>query len=92
MTTLQIMTLDCNNIFNLIVLVLSFSGFVISYNKYMKRTVDKADLDKLETKMDKSDAEILHRVERVEDQLRDDITDIKESIKVIHNHILNCKK
>ena len=92
MTTLQIMTLDWNNIFNLIVLVLSFSGFVISYNKYMKRTVDKADLDKLETKMDKYDAEILHRVERVEDQLRDDITDIKESIKVIHNHILNCKK
>lgn len=92
MTTLQILTLDWNNIFNLIVLVLSFSGFVISYNKYMKRTVDKADLDKLETKMDKADAEILHRVERVEDQLRDDIADIKESMKVIHNHILNCKK
>jgi len=103
MTTLQVLTVNWTHIFNFIVLALSFAGFIISYNKYMKRTVDISDLDKLEKKMDNADSALSKRVDRIEEGqlvLMEKITDsntallnkIDENHKETLNHIINCQK
>jgi len=103
MTTLQVLTVNWTHIFNFIVLALSFAGFIISYNKYMKRTVDISDLDKLEKKMDKADEALSKRVDKLEErhiELIQKITDsntallnkIDENHKETLNHIINCTK
>ena len=50
------------------------------------------DLKESEKRLKDADDAIVHRVERIEDQIREDIAEIKESMRVIHNHIINCKK
>ena len=91
MTTLQILTINWNHLFNIIVLVLSFSGFIISYNKYMKRTVDKTDLDKLEQKVDSQDVRLSSRIDKVENHISEELKEIKQQNRDIMNYLLNHK-
>lgn len=79
-------------IISVIVAFFAVSGSVWAYQKKIKSMATMEDLKDTENRLKEADADIVHRVERIEDQLRKDISEIKESIKVIHNHILTCKK
>lgn len=92
MTILQVLKLDITAVFATISTIIAIVTFAFLYKKQAKNSATMDDVKDLEKKMDKADSEIMHRVERIEDQLRKDISEIKDSIKVIHNHILNCKK
>jgi len=92
MHALQVLTVNWNHIFNFVVLALSFGGFLITYNKYMKRTVNMEDIDKLEKKIDSETGRLSSRVDRLEDQIHGDIKEIKEAQRDILNHIINCTK
>lgn len=89
MTTLQILTINWTHIFNFIVLSLSFAGFIISYNKYMKRTVDISDLDKLERKMDAEDGKLSNRIDKVENNTLAELRDIKQQNRDILKHLID---
>ena len=82
------LTVNWTHLFNFIVLALSFAGFIISYNKYMKRTVDISDIDKLERKMDTEDSKLSARIDRVEDRISNDIREIKSDQKEILKHLI----
>ena len=92
MTALQVLKLDVTTIFGTVTTVIAIVSFAYMYRKQAKNTATMEDLKDTEIRLKDADADIVHRVERIEDQLRKDISEIKESIKVIHNHILNCKK
>lgn len=92
MTALQVLKLDVTTIFGTVTTVIAIVSFAYMYRKQAKNTATMEDLKETENRLKEADADIVHRVERIEDQLRKDISEIKESIKVIHNHILNCKK
>lgn len=85
------LTVNWNHLFNVIVLLLSFSGFIISYNKYMKRTVDITDLDKLEKKMDIEDGKLSNRIDKVENHISDELKEIKQQNRDIMQYLLNHK-
>ena len=92
MTALQVLKLDVTTIFGTITTVIAIVSFAYMYRRQSKNTATMDDLKETENRLKEADTDIVHRVERIEDQLRKDISEIKESIKVIHNHILNCKK
>lgn len=92
MTALQVLKLDVTTIFGTVTTVIAIVSFAYMYRKQAKNTATMEDLKETENRLKEADADIVHRVERIEDQLRKDISEIKESIKVIHNHILTCKK
>lgn len=92
MTALQVLKLDVTTIFGTVTTVIAIVSFAYMYRKQAKNTATMEDLKETENRLKEADADIVHRVERIEDQLRKDISEIKDSIKVIHNHILNCKK
>jgi len=89
MTIIQVLTINWSHVFNAAILIISFSGFVISYKKYVSRTVDKEDLDKLERKMDNEVEKMSKRIDKVEEQIRIDIREIKEMQRDIYGYLLN---
>lgn len=91
MITAQILTVNWTHIFNFVVLALSFSGFIITYNKYMKRQVDQSDIDNLKKEIHDVDNRLSTRVDRVEDKIYNDIKEIKEGQRQIMQHLLNGK-
>ena len=50
------------------------------------------DIKNSEKRLNKADEDLANRITRVEDQLRNDIKEIKEGQRDILNHIINCKK
>jgi len=92
MTALQVLKLDVTTIFGTVTTVIAIISFAYMYRKQAKSAATMEDLKETENRLKEADADIVHRVERIEDQLRKDIAEIKDSIKVIHNHILTCKK
>ena len=69
-------------------------------NNYLEDMIDKK-LDKTEYKNDKSNLEkyfaeknlnLNEKIEKLEKTMTDDMKEIKESLKEINNHFLNCKK
>lgn len=92
MTILQVLKLDITALFGTVTTIIAVISFAFMYRKQAKNTATMDDLKATEDRLTKADEDIIHRVERVEDRIDRNLSEIKDSIKVIHNHIINCKK
>ena len=92
MTTLQVLNLNIADFYAAITAFIGIVYFVFWYKREAKKMATMNDLKESEKRLKDADDAIVHRVERIEDQIREDIAEIKESMRVIHNHIINCKK
>lgn len=78
--------------FNALTLILAFFSYVIIYNKSVKNSVNKKDVEDSETKMknyvDSQDRAIHHRIDGIEKKTSEDIAHIRTMTQEIYNHLL----
>lgn len=89
-----VLTLDFRLIFDVCMLIMTGTATTFAYIKFIRQSVDKNDLNKLETRLTDEDKRIEGKVDRIEDHLREDISALKEgqmSIIKILMEIRNTK-
>lgn len=79
-------------VISLLTSIIVFVGFLWTYQTKIKNTATMEDIKNSEKRLNKADEDLANRITRVEDQLRNDIKEIKEGQRDILNHIINCKK
>ena len=92
MTPLLILSLRIELVISTILLIISIISFVIMYKKAVKNQVDKRDLDDLRVYVDRQDRITDDKVNRLEQHMREDISEIKRGQETILNHIMRLHK
>ena len=92
MTPLLVLSLRIELVISTILLIISIISFVIMYKKAVKNQVDKRDLDDLRVYVDRQDRITDDKVNRLEQHMREDISEIKRGQETILNHIMRLHK
>jgi len=78
---IPLLVLELNNIqfiTNTLLLLISIVTFIFAYRKVIKNTVEMADLNRVEKRLSDEDKRIEHKVDRMEDHLREDVKELKD--------------
>ena len=92
MIALLVLSLRIELVISTILLIISIISFVIMYKKAVKNQVDKRDLDDLRVYVDRQDKITDDKVNRLEQHMREDISEIKRGQETILNHIMRLHK
>ena len=92
MIALLVLSLRIELVISTILLIISIISFVIMYKKAVKNQVDKRDLDDLRVYVDRQDRITDDKVNRLEQHMREDISEIKRGQETILNHIMRLHK
>lgn len=92
MIALLMLSLRIELVISTILLIISIISFVIMYKKAVKNQVDKRDLDDLRVYVDRQDKITDDKVNRLEQHMREDISEIKRGQETILNHIMRLHK
>jgi len=92
MTTLQVLKLDITAFYGTITTIIAIVMFVFWYRREAKKAATMQDIKESEARLTEADKHLSDRISRVEDQLRQDIKEIKDGQRDILNHIINCTK
>lgn len=82
--------------------MISIFGFVLTYNKAVKNSVDKKDMADMKADFETKNRAIYHHIddfkkdnekdhERIERVHSEQMKEIRESLRFIQEHIINCK-
>jgi len=96
---MQMLKIDVMVTISVLALIISFFSFVVIYNKAVKNSVNKNDVDNVEIKMKKyiDDKEVIlndksralhHRIDSIEKKTSDDISHIRSMTQSIYDHLM----